>query len=140
MSLRSLLLSTCLGACLAGHEAQAQATSGTLRGTVTDDRNARPLPAAEVELLAPDTTIRAATDADGHFRMDAVPVGIHRPGRALSCRKPTTLCTPARATVSITTLARVPPPMIRMSMLVKIGRARVLAAFSAQSPPGVDGR
>ena len=78
MSLRSLLLSTCLGACLAGHEAQAQATSGTLRGTVTDDRNARPLPAAEVELLAPDTTIRAATDADGHFRMDAVPVGIHR--------------------------------------------------------------
>lgn len=78
MSLRSLLLATGLGTCLAAHEAHAQATFGTLRGTVTDERNARPLPDAEVELLAPDTFFRAITDADGHFRMGTVPVGIHR--------------------------------------------------------------
>ena len=88
MSLRILLLATIIGACLTGQEALAQQALGVLRGTVTDERNAGPLPDAEVELLAPDTFFRATTDADGQFRMDAVPVGIHRLRVALNGFEP----------------------------------------------------
>lgn len=78
MSLRTLLLATGLAACLLGHEATAQQAVGVLRGTVADERNAQPAPGATVELFTADSVIRTTTDGDGRFRMDDVPLGIHR--------------------------------------------------------------
>ncbi len=57
--------------------ALAQTGTGVVRGTVRDERNGQPLAAVRIEVITRDSTFTTATDGQGQFHADAVPVGIH---------------------------------------------------------------
>jgi hypothetical protein len=64
----------CIALCFITIVSQGQITQ-TIRGTVTDAVSQRPLPGATVMLLDSANFKGAATDMNGDFRMDAVPIG-----------------------------------------------------------------
>lgn len=55
--------------------AQDQTSVTTVRGTVVDKQSQYPLPGATIILLNSDPAKAAATNADGNFRLENVPVG-----------------------------------------------------------------
>lgn len=65
---------TCIVLCFLSVVSYAQITQ-TIRGTITDAVSQRPLPGASVLLLDTVNFKGAAADANGHFRLDAVPIG-----------------------------------------------------------------
>ncbi|MCC6724551.1 MAG: hypothetical protein IT258_08570, partial [Saprospiraceae bacterium] len=64
-----------LGCLLAASCLQAQEILQTIRGTVTDKETNIPLIGAEVLLLNSDPIVGDATDPDGHFKIEKIPVG-----------------------------------------------------------------
>lgn len=54
---------------------QAQDITSAIRGTVIDRESQAPLPLANVLLIGSDPIIGVATDFDGQFRLEGVPVG-----------------------------------------------------------------
>ena len=64
---------TVLFACLALTPGLALAQTGTITGTVIDSETGEPLPGTNV--IIPDLTLGAATDVDGSFTIEDVPVG-----------------------------------------------------------------
>lgn len=54
---------------------QAQTLTQTVRGTVLDKISQSPVPGAVVQLLNADVATAVTTDAEGHFRLNNVPVG-----------------------------------------------------------------
>lgn len=68
-----------LGVCclllLAGHGVSAQQT-GVVKGRIFDVKNNEAVPFANVVVY--QTTVGAAADADGNFRIENVPVGFTR--------------------------------------------------------------
>ena len=65
-----------LGVLLLAAAGTAQAQRGTITGTVKD--SATQLPLASVQVRLAGSTIGAMTDAQGHFRIAEVPVGLRR--------------------------------------------------------------
>ncbi|MCK9618851.1 MAG: TonB-dependent receptor [Lentimicrobiaceae bacterium] len=61
-----LLFATCL---------QAQTITQTVKGTIIDQANELPLPGATVVILHTEPLLGAASDANGNFRIEKVPVG-----------------------------------------------------------------
>ncbi|HNY08001.1 MAG TPA: TonB-dependent receptor [Bacteroidales bacterium] len=61
-----LLFATCL---------KAQTITQTVKGTIIDQANELPLPGATVVILHTDPLLGAASDANGNFRIEKVPVG-----------------------------------------------------------------
>ncbi|MBL0315395.1 MAG: carboxypeptidase-like regulatory domain-containing protein [Flavobacteriales bacterium] len=55
--------------------AQDQTSVTTVRGTVVDKQSQYPLPGATIILLNSDPAKAAATNADGNFRFENIPVG-----------------------------------------------------------------
>jgi hypothetical protein len=54
---------------------QNQIHTSSIRGTVIDKQSQYPLPGAVVYLVDSDPAVAVATDIDGHFKMNLVPVG-----------------------------------------------------------------
>lgn len=63
-------------ALLFGGVLNAQVTSGTLRGQITDD-NSVTIPAASIFLEGQGTIIKQKTDLDGRFKMTAIKPGLY---------------------------------------------------------------
>jgi len=61
-----LLFATCL---------KAQTITQTVKGTIIDQANELPLPGATVVILHTEPLLGAASDANGNFRIEKVPVG-----------------------------------------------------------------
>jgi hypothetical protein len=55
----------------------AQVGQGVVRGTARDERNGQPLAAVRIEVITRDSTFTGASDGQGNFHVDGVPVGIH---------------------------------------------------------------
>ena len=69
-----IILLIVLFACLHDLRSQTDITQ-TIRGTVTDKNTKIPLPGANVILVDSDPLTGASADADGRFRIEAVPIG-----------------------------------------------------------------
>lgn len=63
--------------CLLAAQAFFAQTTSLLSGTVRDASSAAPLEGASVNVVLPDTTLTTTTDAQGRYRLIAVPTGIH---------------------------------------------------------------
>lgn len=63
--------------CFAINPLQAQNLTQTLRGKVVDEVSQMPIPGATVSILTTDPLLGAATDLDGDFRIQGVPLGNH---------------------------------------------------------------
>lgn len=66
---------TCL--LLLSSQLYAQVHTQTIRGTVVDQESKTALPGAYIEVLNVDPQIGTASDIDGSWRLDAVPIGRH---------------------------------------------------------------
>ncbi|MGB0523555.1 MAG: carboxypeptidase-like regulatory domain-containing protein, partial [Flammeovirgaceae bacterium] len=69
-----LLLTTLFFVCYVAH---AQKLTQTIRGKVIDAESQTPLIGANVYIVDSDPLLGAATDVDGNFRIEKVPVGRH---------------------------------------------------------------
>ncbi len=59
------------------HVAAAQQLTQTIRGRIVDRESQLPLPGATVAIVTVSPQMGTATDQDGNFRLDKVPVGRH---------------------------------------------------------------
>ena len=72
--IRFLLSLTCL-LLFSTQNSHAQALVQTVRGTIVDNSTQQPIPGAVIFLVDAEPAYGTSSDIDGHFRLDAVPVG-----------------------------------------------------------------
>lgn len=64
--------------CLISFQISAQSPTQTIRGTIVDQISKVPLVGASVVLLASDPILGTTTDLSGDFKLEKIPVGIHK--------------------------------------------------------------